>query len=282
MYAPYVQLNPNIKPTISTSYEVGTEFRLFQNRFWGDLNFYVRDTRNQILNVTVAPQSGYSSRQLNAGLVRNKGIEISLGGIPVRTKDFQWDVDFNIAKNDNKLVRLNDEINEYLLEGNRFYYFWYLKAKVGSPIGVITTMSRFKRNEQGELLLKPTSSAGWGGGYSPALETDVEKEVGNFQPDWTGGFSTSVRYKEFRLAASFDFMIGGQMVSWTNLWSTGSGTSIATARLNNRGVNEREGINRGGGVYVTGVDETTGEKVSTIHSARTTIRMCLHTAGCIT
>lgn len=267
MYAPYVQLNPNIKPTISTSYEVGTEFRLFQNRFWGDLNFYVRDTRNQILNVTVAPQSGYSSRQLNAGLVRNKGIEISLGGIPVRTKDFQWDVDFNIAKNDNKLVRLNDEINEYLLEGNRFYYFWYLKAKVGSPIGVITTMSRFKRNEQGELLLKPTSSAGWGGGYSPALETDVEKEVGNFQPDWTGGFSTSVRYKEFRLAASFDFMIGGQMVSWTNLWSTGSGTSIATARLNNRGVNEREGINRGGGVYVTGVDETTGEKVSTYMNA---------------
>ena len=61
-------------------------------------------------------------------------------------------------------------------------------------------------------------------------------------------------------------MIGGQMVSWTNLWSTGSGTSIATARLNNRGVNEREGINRGGGVYVTGVDETTGEKVSTIRS----------------
>ena len=62
-------------------------------------------------------------------------------------------------------------------------------------------------------------------------------------------------------------MIGGQMVSWTNLWSTGSGTSIATARLNNRGVNEREGINRGGGVYVTGVDETTGEKVSTYMNA---------------
>ena len=102
--------------------------------------------------MTFAPQSGYSSRQLNAGLVRNRGVEISLGGIPVRTKDFQWDVDFNIAKNDNKLVRLNDEINEYLLEGNRFYYYWYLKAKVGSPIGVITTMSRFKRNEQGELI----------------------------------------------------------------------------------------------------------------------------------
>ena len=64
-------------------------------------------------------------------------------------------------------------------------------------------------------------------------------------------------------------------------WSSGSGTSIATARLNNRGVNEREGLTRGGGVYVTGVDETTGEKVSTIPSARIIIRMFLLTVGCI-
>lgn len=262
MYGSSSQLNPEIKPTISTTYEVGTEFRMFENRFWGDINLYLRDTKNQILNVTVAPQSGYYSRQLNAGLIRNKGIEISLGGTPIRTKDFQWDIDANISKNCNKLIRLNEDIDSYQIDGNRFYYNWYLKAQVGKPIGVITTMARWQRNEDGKLMLEPTTSEAWGGGYSPVIETNVEKEAGNFQPDWTGGFSTSFRYKNFRLNASFDYMIGGQMVSWTNMWSTGSGTNAQTASLNNNGVNEREPISKGGGVYVTGIDSTTGEEVS--------------------
>jgi len=255
LYPSATQLNPTIKPTISTSYEVGTEFRLFGNRFWGDINYYSRDTKNQILNMTVAPQSGYSSRQLNSGLVRNRGIEISLGGAPVRTKDFEWNIDANIAKNKNELVRLNENIKTYMLEGNSFYYFWYIKANEGRPLGEITTMARWKRNEDGKLILRPTTSQNWGGGWQPSYDLNTEKTVGNFQPDWTGGFSTDFRYKNFRLAASFDFMIGGQMVSWTNMWAAGSGTSQFSAGKNDKGVNVREPIAKGGGVRVDGVDE---------------------------
>ena len=255
LYASNVQLNPQIKPTISTSYEVGTEFRLFDNRFWGDINFYRRDTKNQILNMTVAPQSGFSRRQLNSGLVRNQGIEISLGVTPVKTKDFQWDIEGNISKNENELVRLNPEIDTYMLEGNSFYYFWYIKANEGRPLGEITTMARWKRNEDGKLILRPTTSASWGGGWQPSYDLNNEKVVGNFQPDWTGGFSTDLKYKNIRLAASFDFMIGGQIVSWTNMWSAGSGTSKFSAEKNDKGVNVREPISKGGGVRVDGVDE---------------------------
>lgn len=261
LYPNSTQLNSYIKPTISTSYEVGTEFRLFNNRVWGDINFYRRDTKNQILNMTVAPQSGFSSRQLNSGLVRNQGVEISLGFTPVRTKNFQWDVDANISKNDNKLIRLNENITSYQLDGNSFYYYWYLKAIEGKPLGVITTMARWARNENGQLILSPTTSNAWGGGYAPTYEFNEEKEVGNFQPDWTGGFSTNFRYKNLSVAANFDFMIGGEMVSWTNMWSVGSGTSAATAKLNDKGINEREPIINGGGVRVDGVD-TNGNPVS--------------------
>lgn len=268
LYPNSTQLNSYIKPTISTSYEVGTEFRLFNNRVWGDINFYRRDTKNQILNMTVAPQSGFSSRQLNSGLVRNQGVEISLGFTPVRTKDFQWDVDANISKNDNKLIRLNENITSYQLDGNSFYYYWYLKAIEGKPLGVITTMARWARNENGQLILSPTTSNAWGGGYSPTYEFNEEKEVGNFQPDWTGGFSTNFRYKNLSVAANFDFMIGGEMVSWTNMWSVGSGTSAATAKLNDKGINEREPIINGGGVRVDGVD-TNGNPVSCYMNAYT-------------
>ena len=255
LYPSATQLNSNIEPTISTSYEFGTEFRMFNNRFWGDINYYRRDTKNQILNMTVAPQSGFSSRQLNSGLVRNAGIEISLGGTPIQTKDFQWNLDFNIAKNENTLVKLNPEIQTYLLEGNSFYYMWYIKATEGQPLGEITTMARWKRNEDGKLILRPTTSENWGGGWQPSYDLNREQRVGNFQPDWTGGFSTDFQYKNFRLAASFDFMIGGDMVSWTNMWGTGSGTSKESAHINDKGVNVREPIAKGGGVRVDGVDE---------------------------
>ena len=255
LYPSSSQLNPSIKPTISTSYEVGTEFRMFDNRFWGDINYYRRDTKNQILNMTVAPQSGYSSRQLNSGLVRNEGIEISLGGSIIKNKDFQWDIDANISKSTSKLVRLNPEITTYMLEGNSFYYFWYIKANEGKSLGEITTMARWKRNEEGKLILRPTTSEAWGGGWQPSYDLNTEKVVGNFQPDFQGGFSTDVKYKNFRLAASFDFMIGGDMVSWTNMWGTGSGTAAESAHINDKGVNVREPIAKGGGVRVDGVDE---------------------------
>ena len=256
LYPSSSQLNPSIKPTISTSYEVGTEFRMFDNRFWGDINYYHRDTKNQILNMTVAPQSGYSSRQLNSGLVRNKGIEITLGGTPVKTKDFQWNIDFNISKSESVLVELNPEIKTYMLEGNSFYYMWYIKANEGRPLGEITTMARWLRNDDGKLVLRPTTSENWGGGWQPSYDLNTEKTVGNFQPDWTGGFSTDFQYKNFRLAASFDFMIGGDMVSWTNMWGTGSGTAAESAHINDKGVNVREPIAKGGGVRVDGVDES--------------------------
>ncbi len=261
LYQSSTQLNQDIKPTISTSYEIGTEARVLNNRLWADINLYRRDTKNQILNMTVAPQSGYASRQLNSGLVRNQGVELMFGATPVLTKDFQWDITANFAKNDNKLIRLNEDITTYMLEGNSFYYYWYLKAEEGKPLGVITTMARWARNEDGQLILTPTTSSAWGGGYQPTYEFNVEKEVGNYQPDWTGGFSTNFRYKNLSLSASFDFMIGGSMVSWTNLWSTGSGLNAETAKLNDNGVNEREPIINGGGVKVEGVD-TDGNPVT--------------------
>lgn len=254
LYPSATQLNQSIKPTISTSYEVGTEIRALNHRVWADINLYRRDTKNQILNMTVAPQSGYSSRQLNSGLVRNQGVELSFGGTPIMTKDFQWDISANFAKNDNKLVRLNENIKSYMLEGNSFYYYWYYKAVEGKPLGVLTTMGRWARNDAGQLILTPTTSEAWGGGYMPTIEGNVEKEVANYQPDWTGGFSTSFRYKNLSVAANFDFMIGGHMVSWSNMWGVGSGMLDESAKVNDNGVNEREPIINGGGVKVEGVD----------------------------
>jgi len=256
MYEPATLKNPNVLPTISTSFEVGTEFKMFGNRFYGDINLYQKDTRNNIIDADVLPQSGYSSRKVNAGLVRNKGIEIVLGGTPVSTKDVTWNLSANFARNVNSLVELTDPNlpdEETTIYWTRFYYAWYNKAIEGQPIGVISSAARWAKTEDGTPILQAGNST-WGD-VRPVYDLGTEKIVGNVQPKFTGGFSTDIRIKNFTLGASLDFLVGGSLVSWTNMWGTGSGVFASTAKVNNRGVNEREPVPCGGGVYMEGVDK---------------------------
>ena len=253
LYEPTTQVNEHILPTISTSYEVGTEFKLFNNRLYGDVNFYLKNTKNSIINATVLPQSGFNSRTINAGLVQNKGVEILLGGTPVRTKDFEWNLSANISKNVNTLVELAPGQPSTRLYGNSFYFYWDLMSIEKQPIGVIQTNARWLRDDDGQLILRAGTANT--GDVRPTFETDVPKSVGNIQPDFTGGFNTSFRYKDFTLSAAFDYVIGGQMVSWTNMWGKGSGLLAETAVMNDRGKSIREPVQTGGGIHLTGVDK---------------------------
>ena len=253
MYEPNTLKNEHVLPTISTSYEVGTEFKMFNNRFYGDINFYRKDTKNDIIDANELPQSGYSARKVNAGLVRNQGVEIMLGGTPVNTRDFTWNLSANWSKNNNMLIELTPDQHDYTIYWTRFYDAWYNKAIEGKPIGVISAASRIVRNDEGQLVLQE-GNATWGD-VRPTFERGVEKEVGNVQPKFTGGFSQDFRYKNWSLGMSLDYLVGGQLVSWTNMWGTGSGLFASTAKINDRGVNEREPVGIGGGVHLTGVDK---------------------------
>ena len=247
--------DPYIKPTVSTSWEIGTEFKMFNNRLWGDFNFYNRDSKDQIINVNTTPASGYRTRKMNAGLIRNRGVEFSLGGELIRTKDWNWEINANISKNNNTL--------EELVEGQDAYqiYWWsvgsrvYSWAEVGKPIGVIRG-STWKKDPEGRIILSERSNPNHPyGPYAPLLNTSAQEELGNIQPDLTGGFSTSLRFKDFRLGASFDFQIGGDIASATNMFGEGSGLLSSTVGLNDKGNPIRNSVANGGGVRVDGVVE---------------------------
>lgn len=205
-------------PTITTSYEIGTEFSLFKNRLWGDINFYSRDTKNQIIEVTTSSASGYSSWLTNAGLIRNRGYEISLGGKPIKTRDWEWEVDANIAHNSNKLVRLVDGMNRYLLSYMSFFARLNSYAEVGKPLGALYTSRNWAYNENGKIIISQNSA----GEYVPTIDKTTERYLGNIQPKFTGGFSTSLRWKDLSVRASFDYRIGGKVASVTNMWLSGS------------------------------------------------------------
>lgn len=242
--------DPNIKPTISTAYEIGTEFRMFNNRLWGDFNFYNRDAKDQIINVSLTPASGYSSRTTNAGKIRNRGIELSLGGAVVKTRDWEWDIDANISHNRNELIELDGSLEEY-----RMGYFGlssrlYLYAKVGEPIGELRG-STWKKDTEGRKILTKKKN----GTYGLNLNGTAQDVLGNVQPDWTGGFSTSVKYKSLNLSMAFDYQLGGKMASVTNMNGEGSGMLETTVGRNDKGGDIRQPASEGGGVRVDGVEQ---------------------------
>ena len=240
--------NENIKPTISTSYEVGTEWRMFDNRFWGDFNFYNRDSKNQIIEMNTTPSSGYTKRIVNAGLIRNRGVELSLGGDIVRTKDWTWTLNANISRNRNTLEELTDGLTDYRMRSYGFGTYTYLYAEVGEPIGVIRG-TVYNRDPEGNIILTQRGD----GSLVPSVNTSAQENLGNVQPDVTGGFSTSLRFKDFTLGMAFDFQIGGALASASNMFGYGSGLLAETAGYNDKGNPVRSSVESGGGVRVDGV-----------------------------
>lgn len=250
--------DPNIRPTISTSYEFGTEWRMFNNRFYGDINYYIKDSKDQIINLSVAPASGYTSAKINAGLIRNKGYEITLGGSPVKTRDAEWEVYFNWSQNKNTLVELDADdpsTTQYRLTWYAIYTYAYMFAEVGKPIGVIRG-STYKKSPDGQIIYTPRSNGYATGEASPTLLSTAQEELGNVQPDATGGFGTSFSWKGLRLSLAFDYQIGGQVLSANNMFGEQSGLLKSTAGKNDRGGDLRADVwKNNGGVKVTGVTQ---------------------------
>lgn len=98
---------------MTKEYEVGLDLRFLQNRLGLDVTFYNRETTDQIMPVTISPSSGYTTQYMNLGCIRNRGIELMANVVPVRTKDFEWNVNVNWTLNRSKVVRLGNGLEEF-------------------------------------------------------------------------------------------------------------------------------------------------------------------------
>jgi TonB-linked SusC/RagA family outer membrane protein len=145
--------NANFKPEITTSYEAGLEYNLFKSRFTMDLTLYSNTTKNQILDVPLDPTTGYSRAVLNAGVVRNKGIELLVGGKPIKTQNFSWTTTINWSKNDNEVLELAEGLTDKQdigYGGNAT-----IQARVGGTTGDIYGFG-FVRAPDGQIVYRTT------------------------------------------------------------------------------------------------------------------------------
>ena len=96
----------NLEPEFTTSYEGGIEARFLNNRFGIDLTYYNNTSKNLIIPVKVPVTSGFEEVYLNAGSIRNQGIELSINGTPIDNENFTWNFRVNYTRNNNKVLEI--------------------------------------------------------------------------------------------------------------------------------------------------------------------------------
>lgn len=213
--------NDGIKPEKTYEWEFGLEGKFLHNRLGFELSYYTATIKDQILETTMPNSSGGTSYLMNIGKLGKKGIELSAYGTPILTKDWRWDVRGNVAWYYNKVKKLAAGVD--ILEHKK----WdngaaYLYSSVGQKMGDIYAYAP-KEDAKGNKII------GADGFYEL---TDKPVKVGNAMPKLTGGFSTSLAYKNIYLDATIDFRIGGAVFNMPYEYMMGRGTLKAS--LNGR------------------------------------------------
>ena len=209
----------DLKNELTESIEFGLDLRLLDNRVRLDLTYYNAVTSNQILTLPVSVASGYSSAVINAGEIKNAGIEIALGVTPVYTSNFSWTVDANWARNTSEVVVLDGNIETYrLIQNQSDAAMADIHAQIGAPYGNIIGYA-YKRAPDGRKIV------GANGKYLRESEVSV---LGNITPDWIGGLNNTFTYKRLSMNVLLDFVQGGDIVSATKYHMTRKGTGAWT------------------------------------------------------
>ena len=236
--------NANLKPERTTGQEGGLEVSLFNDRLSFDGTYYIKKTRDQIIPLTVAPATGFSSTVINAGQISNRGFEMTVNARPIRTSGgLQWNTTINYLRNRNKVDSLAPG-----LDAIRITQQWSseLQARQGLPYGVIFGYGYLRDSTTGKIMTS--------GGLP--LRDPVKRVLGNVNPDWTGGWANEVRYKRVAVNALLDFRRGGQNFSIGNWWGTYAGILSTTLKGREQDWNKP-------GIVFDGIDKASGKPNTT-------------------
>lgn len=188
--------DPELKFQSTRSYELGTDIRLFKNRFGIDVTVYHSNSYDQILRSPIDPASGYSTFVLNAGDVQNRGLEIAANATILKSKEgLNWTTNAAFSTNDSKVISLADSLDNIVLStvyGSR----GSIEARPGGSFGDIYGLG-YQRSPEGRIIYSEN-------GYP--LAGDSLKYLGNATPSIKLSWGNTFKYKQF----SFNFLLDGQ------------------------------------------------------------------------
>lgn len=213
--------NSALKPEITTAYEVGAELGFWDNRVYVDFSYYSNQSKNQILAVPIPPASGFTSRVMNAGLVTNKGVEISLRVAPIRTSNLTWELYGTYTKNKNLIKEL--DVDQVVLGG---FNGMSIVAAKGQPYGAFYGPD-LARDSMGHVIVSATTGL--------PLVSSTSSYLGSYNPKFMASLGTNVTYKGFAFNILFDTKQGGKFFSRTKDITDFVGVAAETVDYNRAG-----------------------------------------------
>lgn len=289
--------DPTLKPEFTDTYEGGFNLGFLGGRINLDANYYHSISKDQIINVPISSTTGYVTAAVNAGSMRNKGIELTLSGSPVKSTNFSWETSLNFSANRNKILSLRSDLTEIVGATEHGYLNARVTMKLipGEAYGTLygTEFKRYFTPQEIAAGLDKTSDANpdrpllIGANGFPILGASADqKKLGNVQPKWIGGWNNTFRYKDVSLNVLFDARIGqdryNQLANYYSAFGMAKYTEdrndhrvfqgvLADGTPNTRevwlgqGIDPATGINYGDGyyrLYHRGVSETFVEDAS--------------------
>ncbi|MDY0987225.1 SusC/RagA family TonB-linked outer membrane protein [Flavobacterium sp. CFBP9031] len=240
---PNIANNPELHPVKTKSQELGLEMQFLDRRIGFDVSVYKSLSEDQIFPVDYSTATGNSSRYVNAGSVENKGVEVIFNVTPVKTNDFQWDINVNWSKNENTVVDLTPGVD--VLTIGTFQGGVSIVGTKGHAYGDILGKD-FIYSADGQKVTK-------NGVYLQTATTN--NVIGNVTPDWIGGVRNKFTYKQISLGFLIDVQKGGDIFSLDQYYGQSSGLFTSTAGNNELGNPVRNTLANGGGVILPGVNE---------------------------
>ena len=196
--------NINLEPELTDEFEIGADLAFFDHRVGLEFSYYDKMTNGLIATLPIDPSTGYTAQIANLGDVRNRGVELLLNLVPVKTNDFTWDISYNFTKNQNKVESL--DVPEVFLGG---YSGIGIYAVEGKSIG------QFKSQKALKVLVDGVEKTVVDGNGNPQPTPDdvfLDKDINE---KFRMGLTNTFTYKGLSLSGTFDYRYGGYIYSYT-------------------------------------------------------------------
>ncbi|WPR75733.1 SusC/RagA family TonB-linked outer membrane protein [Algoriphagus sp. NG3] len=242
-------VDPTLRPSTTSALETGIELAFLNGRIRTEFSYFYYDNTNEIIRTEVPSTTGINFYTINAGKTYTRGWDATIGGTPIQSANFNWDINFNFARSRNFIEEIYPGIDAVQLIngflGDRVSGGWgsiSARAKVGEEWGTIIG-AKYERDEAGRIVVG-----------ADGIPLQVQNQVlGTVLPDYTGGIFNRFTYKDFELSFTIDWQIGGKINSITNMFNAYSGLGEMTVGNNDKGVPMRDAVEDGGGLKFDGV-----------------------------
>ena len=239
---PNTLANPQLTGGMRVETEFGLEMKFLDNRLGFDFTYFDREDSKLPVAVTAAGGTGYTGLSVNSKITSSTGVEVMVTGTPILTDDLRWDVSVNFATLEKTVDFIYPGIERNILDSWLSWSSMDLQEIVGEEWGMLYGRKRLK-DDNGNWVYYASGNHRY----------ENNQLLGNIMPDYTGGITSNLTYKNWDLAIGIDFQEGGLYHSVTDMFSMGAGLHEYTAGLNDKGNPKRDPVSAGGGIHQVGV-----------------------------